>query len=299
MLRIIEKTKIWFGISLLIILIGATAIIKNHGLEFGIDFKGGTVVAIDMEKDFNKEEPKLTAIIKKYAPDASTSKINDTSTANGLEIKSANLKEADITKLFEEVKTAYSLKSTAPVQQESIGASLGSEMRNKAYFAVFIAVMAMLLYIAVRFEISFGLAAIVSLIHDVLITVAFYAIFKISVDSAFIAAILTVIGYSINDTIVVFDRIRENKKYFKKNDVVQLGNASLTQTMARSINTVATVIIMLIVLYIFVPTIRNFSMPLLVGIISGCYSSIFIATPFWVIFSKMNLKKSIKPSTVK
>jgi preprotein translocase subunit SecF len=299
MLKIIEKTKIWFSISLIIILIGVVAMIKNHGLELGIDFKGGTIVTINMEKDFNKDDAKLTEIIKKYAADAAVTKTNDANSANELEIKSANLKEEDITKMFTEIKTAYSLKASSPTQQESIGASLGSEMLLKAYLAVFISCLAMLVYIAIRFEIRFGIAAILSLIHDVLITLAFYALFRIPVDSAFIAAILTIIGYSINDTIVVFDRIRENKVYFKKTDYVELGNASINQTMARSINTVLTVVIMLVALYFFVPTIRSFSKPLLVGIISGCYSSIFIATPFWVIFSKMKNRKSMKPASAK
>jgi preprotein translocase subunit SecF len=299
MLKIIEKTKIWFSISLIIIIIGIVAMIKNHGLELGIDFKGGNVITINMEKDFNKDDTKLTSIIKKYASDAALTKTSDANLANELEIKSANLKQEDISKMYAEIKTAYSLKSTVPSQQESIGASLGSEMLRKAYLAVFISCLAILAYIAIRFELKFGLAAILSLIHDVLITLAVYAVFRIPVDSAFIAAILTVIGYSISDTIVVFDRIRENKAYFKKTDYVELGNASVTQTMARSINTVLTVLIMLVALYFFVPTIRNFSKPLLVGIISGCYSSIFIATPFWVIFSKMKNRKSMKPASAK
>lgn len=298
MFKLIEKTKIWFSISLIIIVFGMFAMAKN-GLQWGIDFKGGTVITVDMGKDFNKDDSALLTIIKKYANDAETIKVSNNEIKYGLEIKSADIKEADISKMFTEIKNKYSLKATGPSSQEVIRASLGTEMKNKAFMAVAIAIAIILVYIAIRFEIRFGLAAIISLIHDVLITLSFYAIFKIPVDAGFIAAMLTVIGYSISDTIVVFDRIRENKVYFKKSDIVELANASVTQTLVRSINTVLTVLITLIALYILVPTVRTFSKPLLVGIISGCYSSIFIATPFWVIFTKMKAKKTIKAATAK
>jgi preprotein translocase subunit SecF len=152
--------------------------------------------------------------------------------------------------------------------------------------ALALATIAMLIYIGIRFEFNFGVAAIIALLHDVLITLGVYALFKVPVDSAFIAAMLTVIGYSINDTIVVFDRIRENQKYMRRNNVTELANASITQTMTRSVNTVLTVMITITAVYIFVPSVRNFAFPLIIGIASGCYSSIFIASPIWVMLKK-------------
>ncbi len=284
MLRIIEKTKIWFAISGIIILIGMVSL-ATKGLDYGLDFKGGTVIEINMNKSFDKDQ--VDEIVKKYAPDYQSNKVNNTS----IEIKSANLTNEGINSMVKEITTTF--KGSAVTNQENIGASIGKETRNKAVQAVIIAAVAMLIYVGIRFEFKFGVAAILSLVHDVLIMLTVYSVFQIPVDSMFIAAILTVIGYSINDTIVVFDRIRENQKYMRKSNVTELADASITQTMTRSINTVVTVLITLISVYIFVPSLDNFAKPLLVGIISGCYSSIFIASPFWVIFKNHSAKKKL------
>ncbi|QAT39500.1 protein translocase subunit SecF [Clostridium sp. JN-9] len=284
MLKIIEKTKIWFAISGIIILIGMVSL-ATKGLDYGLDFKGGTVIEINMNKSFDKDQ--VDEIVKKYAPDYQSNKVNNTS----IEIKSANLTNEGINSMVKEITTTF--KGSAVTNQENIGASIGKETRNKAFQAVIIAAVAMLIYVGIRFEFKFGVAAILSLVHDVLIMLTVYSVFQIPVDSMFIAAILTVIGYSINDTIVVFDRIRENQKYMRKSNVTELADASITQTMTRSINTVLTVLITLISVYIFVPSLDNFAKPLLVGIISGCYSSIFIASPFWVIFKNHAAKKKL------
>lgn len=282
MLKIIEKTKIWFSISAIIIIVGLVTM-ATKGLEYGLDFKGGTVVQFNIGKDFNKAD--IDEIVKKYDKDFQSNKVNNTN----VEIKSAKLTSDDISKIQKEVKDKF--KESSLTNQESIGASIGKETRTKALQAIAVATVAMLIYIGFRFEFNFGIAAILSLIHDILIMLSVYAVFRIPVDSSFIAAVLTVIGYSINDTIVVFDRIRENHKYMRRSSVAELANASITQTLTRSINTVLTVLITLIAVYYFVPSIRNFSEPLLVGIFSGCYSSIFIATPFWVILKKHSAKK--------
>lgn len=281
MLKIIEKTKIFFAISAIIIIIGIGTI-ATKGLEYGLDFKGGTVVQFNIGKDFNKAD--IDTIVQKYDKEAQTNKVNNTY----IEIKSAKLSSGDISSIEKDVKAKF--KESSLTNRESIGAAIGQETRNKAVQAVIIAIIAMLIYVGFRFEFKFGLAAIISLIHDVLVMLSVYAVFRIPIDSSFIAAILTVVGYSINDTVVVFDRIRENNKYMRRSSDTELANASLTQTMARSINTVLTVLICLVAVYAYVPSIRNFSEPLLVGIISGCYSSLFIATPVWVILKKRGKK---------
>jgi preprotein translocase subunit SecF len=282
MLKIIEKTKLWFAISAIIIAVGFGAMAVN-GLQFGLDFAGGTIVRIDMQKEFNKEE--ADAIIKKYAPEAQTNIARaEGKTTPELEIKAKDITGETIASMFSELKEKYGLKDADLVSQETIGASIGSELKQKALIALSIAIIGMLIYIGIRFEFNFGIAAFLSLVHDVLIVLGFYALFKLPINSAFVAAMLTIIGYSINDTIVVFDRIRENQKYMRRSDSASLANASMTQTMARSINTGMAVIITLIAVYYYVPTVREFTIPLLVGVISGTYSSIFIATPFWVIF---------------
>lgn len=285
--KIIEKSKIWFAISGIIIILGIFSI-ATKGLDFGIDFKGGTITQIALKQNFEKAD--VDAMIKKYTTDFTSSKVDNTS----IEIKSAKLTVDNTKTLVTDLKTKY--KDAALSGQEDIGASIGAETRYKAFQAIILACIAILIYIAVRFEINFALAAIVSLIHDVLIMLAFYSFFQIPVDSSFIAAALTVIGYSVHDTIVVFDRIRENQKYIRSADPVLLADASVTQTLARSINTVLSVLITLAAVYYFVPSIRNFSLPLIVGVVSGCYSSIFIASPFWVLFKKH--RKKLKLSTL-
>lgn len=290
MLKIIEKTKIWFGISLTIILIGLFSM-ATRGFEYGIDFKGGTVVEINMATDYNKAD--VDKIIQKYAPDYQSTKVNTTS----IEIKSSNITNDNVSAMTKEIIEKY--KGSTLTNNETIGASIGTETKTKAAEAVALAVVAILIYIGIRFEFKFGIAAILSLIHDVLIMLTVYSVFRIPVDSSFIAAVLTVVGYSVHDTIVVFDRIRENQKFMRKTDVVVLANASVTQTMARSINTVVTVLITLTSVYFFVPSIRNFSGSLLIGITSGAYSSIFIASPFWVILKKMPDKKQKRVTAVR
>lgn len=289
MYKIIEKTKIWFTISLIIILVGVFTM-ATKGLEYGLDFKGGTVVEINIGSNFDKQE--VDTIIKKYAKDFQSNKVNEKS----IEVKSGNLSNDDVSNIVKDIKAKY--KDSSLTNQENIGAAIGKEARFKALQAIAIAIVAMFIYIGIRFEFSFGMAAIISLIHNVLIMLSVYAVLRVSIDSSFIAAALTVIGYSVHDTIVVFDRIRENQKYMRKEDPIKIANASVTQTMARSINTVLTVVITLTAVYVLVPSVRNFSEPILIGIISGCYSSICIASPFWVIIKKYR-SKGKKVSTAK
>jgi preprotein translocase subunit SecF len=285
MLKIVEKTKIWFTISLIIIIIGLFSF-ATKGLEYGLDFKGGTATEISIGQQFDKAA--VDTIISKYSKDYTSTMINNTS----IEIKSASLTSDNVAAIVTDIKAKYANSSLT--SQEIIGASIGSETKAKAVEAVIIACVAILIYIGVRFEFNFGVAAIISLVHDVLIMLAVYSVLRIPVDSSFIAAMLTVIGYSVHDTIVVFDRIRENQKYIRGNDLTYLANASITQTLARSINTVVTVLITLTAVYIYVPAIRTFSLPLLVGIVSGCYSSIFIASPMWVILKNYNKNRKFK-----
>ena len=270
MFKIVEKSKIWFSISLAIILIGVV-LMCTRGLNFGIDFKGGTKLVVELGDNFDKVE--VDNIVKEYASDAVT--------------KTAEL--------FDALKEKYTLDDSALVSETQIGPSVGKELSRNAIIAVLVACVAMLVYIAIRFEFTFGVAAIGALIHDVLITLSVYAIFDIPVNSSFIAAMLTIVGYSINDTIVVFDRIRENNHSMRRSNPAEIANKSINKTLARSINTSLTTLIIIGAVNVFVPTVREFSFPLLIGIAAGAYSSIFIASPIWVILkNKMNKKKSVK-----
>jgi len=285
MLKIVEKTKLWLAVSLIVIIIGMVFLGKN-GLNFGIDFKGGTTVNIEMGKDFNQKlKEEIDVIVKKYDKNATTYIANKTQ----YEVKSNVLNSENIGKMFSEIKDKYKIADEALTSQ-NVGPSIGKELRNKAVRALLLATVAMLAYIWMRFEIRFGIAAIIALIHDVLITLSVYTIFSIPVNTPFIAAMLTIVGYSINDTIVIFDRLRENRRKMRGRDILEITNISITQTMSRSINTTLTTLITIVCVYIFVPSVREFTFPLIIGILSGAYSSIFIASPIWVLLGKKTKK---------
>lgn len=288
MFKVIEKTKIWFSISLAIILVGLV-LMATRGLNFGIDFKGGTKIVVELGEGFDKVE--VDEIVKEYATDAVTKTVE----ATQYEIKSKDLDESTTAKLFNALKEKYSLEDSALVSQSQIGPSVGKELARNAFFAVVVACVAMLIYIAIRFEFNFGLAAIIALVHDGLLTLSVYAIFNIPVNSSFIAAMLTILGYSINDTIVIFDRIRENRHSMRRSTPSEIANASINKTLSRSINTSLTTLIVIGAVNVFVPTVREFSFPLLIGIAGGAYSSIFIASPIWVLLQNKKAKsKKVK-----
>lgn len=299
MLKIIEHTKVWFAISLSIIILGIGFMVYRASttgspLNFGMDFAGGTDVQINIGKAFNKDD--VQKIVSKYVSDSTITKIDGN---KGVEIRSGQMTDAQQTKVFNDIKKKYNLKAKAPNSTERISGSVGKELEQKALYALIVANVFILLYIGWRFEFKFGLAAIISLIHDVLITLAFYAVFSRPVDSPFIAGMLTIIGYSITDTVVVFDRIRENQRKSRRMSNTEIADVSITQTITRSIYTVLTVVIAVTSVHVFVPAVREFTEPLLVGIISGCYSSIFIASPLWVIFkNKSDKKKALKKVAV-
>lgn len=288
MLKIVERTKLWFAISLFIIVIGM-GFMATKGLNLGIDFKGGTVLNISMNQEFKKAD--VDKIIDKHAKGQYISKTIDDGKDLEVTVKSDALTPEEIGTLVNEIKTEF--KSSELMSQDTIGASVGSELKSKAVIALIIATLCMLVYIGFRFEFKFGAAAVIALLHDILITLGVYAILQIPVNSPFIAAILTIVGYSINDTIVVFDRIRENQKNMRKASIDEVTNVSVTQTLARSINTVATTLFTVVAVYVFVPSIRELSLPLIIGILSGCYSSIFIASPVWVLLKKRNKKVAV------
>jgi len=181
------------------------------------------------------------------------------------------------------------------LRSEKVGPTIGKELRRAGILALLIAIILMVIYITFRFEFKFALAAIGALIHDILVTLSIFSIFQLEINSSFIAAILTIFGYSINDTIVIFDRIRENLKKAKKEELIPLVNKSIKETLARSINTVVTTLFVLLALYFFGgETTKIFVLAMLIGITSGAYSSIFTASPLWVEFRTFGKSKNIK-----
>ena len=288
MIKIIEHKKIRFSISIIIIVIGFL-FVSIRGLNIGIDFQGGTEITMNFGHEFNKAD--VDNIIYKYNPDAITTTANN---GTELDIKATNFSTEKTNEMIKEIESTFNLSSDALVSQNEIGPSIGQQLTKGAIIALSIAVICMLIYVAIRFEFAYGISAIIALAHDALITISIYAIFNIPVNTPFIAAILTVIGYSVNDTIVIFDRIRENRKKMKGESFDSIANKSLSQTMSRSINTTLTTLTTIVAMYIFVPSIRDFAFPLIIGIVSGGCSSIFIATPVWCVIKNRKSAKKIK-----
>lgn len=291
-MNIIKSKKIFFAISLAIILVGLVTM-GVKGLNQGIDFTGGTLIQIDFGKEVPVDE--LRMITDEL--DAKADIIHAGDGNHEVIIKTTkDLDNKERLAFFEKFATKYDLtEADNLIQSQKFKPSIGGEIRQSAYISIFIATLCMLLYITVRFEFKFGIAAVIALVHDVLVALAVYAVLQIPVTSSFVAAILTIVGYSINDTIVVFDRIRENRKYFKRNAQEELVNKSISQTIVRSINTSATTLITILCLYIFgVEAIQDFALPLIVGVAVGTYSSIFIASPVWYMLTKKFKAKSAR-----
>lgn len=279
-INVTKRYKLWFSISGAVILVGLIIMLMN-GLNFGIDFTGGTMMQIDLGKTVEVSE--IKDVIADF--DLNADIVHAGAESNEVIIKTkASLSNTERIEIFEVLKAEYGLADEAFRGAEQFGPAIGAEIRNRALLAVVIASVAMLLYISVRFETVFGLAAVIALIHDVLILLSIYAIFRISVNSSFIAAILTIVGYSINDTIVVFDRVRENVKREKGKSHFEVADMSISQTITRTINTSLTTLVVIGSLFVFgVSSIREFAFPLLAGVAVGTYSSIFIASPVWAL----------------
>jgi len=273
----------WFSISGAIIILGLVLGLVR-GLNFGIDFTGGTLMEIELHKYVATEE--VREIVNKYDTNANINMLGEEKTTVQIRTKE-DFNNEERMEIFNEFKEKYDLSDEDFLRADQFGPSVGREIQRKALIAIVIAAIGMLAYITFRFELSFAISAIIALIHDVLIVLAMYSILRIPVNSPFVAAVLTIVGYSINDTIVVFDRIRENLKFMKKSDYAQVANDSISKTVTRSINTSLTTLVTIVALYVLgVEQIREFALPLIVGVIAGTYSSIFIASPVWVMIKE-------------
>ncbi len=276
---VMNNKKIYFAISLLLIIasIGSWLI---QGLSLDIDFTGGTTMYMNIGKEFDNN--KISQIVQDSI--GITPSTIQRSGAEGLEveIKMSEISSADRQKVFEAIQAEYGLTQDDLLSSENVSPTIGKELQNSAIWATIVAVILMLLYITVRFELFSGIAAIITLMQNVLIVVGMYSIFRLPINLTFIAAILTILGYSINDTIVIFDRIRENKKHNSKASSAELVNMSVRQSFLRSINTSVTTLFPVVILYFMgVPSIQQFALPLMIGIIVGTLSSLFVASPIW------------------
>ncbi|MEL7569992.1 MAG: protein translocase subunit SecF [Eubacteriaceae bacterium] len=282
-LKVMKHAKLFLIISLVVILIGI-GFIFIKGLNYGIDFRGGTIVNIELGKQFTTDE--IRQITDNYDKSADITYSGDNKTQVVISTKE-DLTDQQRKQMFEDFEEKYNLDASALISIDKVSAAIGSEMAVQSMWAIIAVIVGILIYVSIRFEFLFGFSAIICLFHDVMIVISVYAIAQIQVNTPFIAAVLTILGFSINDTIVVFDRIRENRKRYGKHDYTALVDDSVSQTIRRSINTTATVLIAITTLYILgVEEIRDFALPLIIGFLGGTYSSICIASPLWAILQE-------------
>lgn len=295
--KFIKYTKVWFTLSLIMILVGVGAMINNYMnigsiLVYGIDFTGGSVMEFQFDEGVSPSTDKLyTAIDKAYPDSVSQMTITD---QNTYIVQSKDMSEAQLQAVRDSVTT--DIGSYEMLRFNTIGPKVGDTLKEKALIAIVIALVAIVLYIAYAFrkvpkKVSpwrFGFAAIVALAHDIIITLGIFALLGFEVNAFFITALLTIMGFSVHDTIVVFDRIRENLKKQARDDTFgDIADISLNQTMSRSINTSLSTLFPLIALYIWgADAIRIFIFALIIGIFVGTYSSIFVASPVLTIWQE-------------
>ncbi len=269
-LNIIGRRKLWYAISLIVIIIGMASL-GFQGMNLGLDFSGGNLIQVDFAEAPDPSE--LRATVESYVSQTPTIQ---QSGATDFLIRTVDMPEEDSNAMLTELQTKFG--DMEVLRNERIGPTMGNELITKAVLALVIALVLMLIYISIRFQFYFAISAIVPLLHDVLITIGLFSLLQVEINSAFIAAILTILGYSINNTIVVFDRVRENMHKENNYDVAELVNTSINQTLARSINTTVAVLILLFALFFLGgSSTKDFALALLIGLIAGCYSSVCIA----------------------
>lgn len=319
-LHIISKRKIWYSISVLIILAGLVSFFIQ-GFNFGIDFTGGSYLQLTFYEEGTADsatdaDADTAAVDEKDAADDETATTEDDTATTEKDTASADVKGIKVSMedlrgvvndyvshtpsiQYDQTNNAYIIRTDITEKEdvdtmldaisaqigpfvidrnEVIGPTIGQELTQKAILALAIASVLMLIYITVRFQFYFGIASIITLIHDALIVLAVFSIFQLEISSSFVAAILTVIGYSINATIIVFDRVRENRPNYKKEDLDMLMDHSISQTFARCVNTTLTVLMTLFALLIFGgDTTKIFVLAMIVGTLAGLYSSICLS----------------------
>ena len=310
-INFLGKRNLFFLISLLLILSGPASMLINKAagngiLNLSMEFRGGTSTDVTFNDDYSIDDidAKIKPVIQEVIGEAEI-QAQKVSGGNEVIFKTRALtvdeREELSAKLDENFGIAeYTTESGATeksVSFETISSTISNEMRKDAVVAVIIAVICMLIYIWFRFsDIRFGASAVLALVHDVLVVFACYAVVRISIGNTFIACMLTIVGYSINATIVIFDRIRENLKAQKKGgDLAEIVNRSITQTLTRSIYTSFTTFVTIAALYIIgVPSIKEFALPLMVGIVAGGYSSVCITGALWYVMKKRSVSKNSK-----
>lgn len=281
---IVKRYKIFFAITITFLLIGIGSMLFK-GFNLGIDFTGGSIMDLEFNKpvsvsqvrDVLKERDLGNAIIQLESSDTNVT------SAKGVLIRTGVINDEQRRQVMEDLKGTLGDFSIQRI--ENVGATVGSELIQQACLAIFFSWFLMIAYITIRFEFKFALAAIIALVIDVAVTLSYFSLFHMELDSSFVAALLTVVGYSVNGTIVIFDRIRENLKIHRRSEsMTDMIDNSIWQTMGRSIYTVGTSLFAVVAIFLWGgDTIRNFAFAMLVGFSSGAYTSTLLAGPLWML----------------
>ncbi|KPL06413.1 preprotein translocase subunit SecF [bacterium SM23_57] len=275
------RRRVALTVSAILVVIGLVSLVIHGGPNYSIDFRGGTAITLRFSNPISESEVR-TALNEINLGD---SEVKTISHASGhpdilIRVKEANL-ETPAVQLVEGALTELFPDNPFDVRQvEQVGPKIGEELKGKAVWAIVVALIGIVIYISWRFEFKFAMGAIVALIHDVLITLGVFSVLNFEISLAIVAAFLTIVGYSLNDTIVVYDRIRENVKKLRASSYFDIINTSINETLSRTVLTSGTTFVVVLVLYLFGgQVIHNFAFALLVGVVVGTYSSIFIASP--------------------
>ena len=284
-MKIVENRKKIFAASLIVIIIGFAAMIFNAqagrgAFQYDVEFTGGTSFDLDLGQDYEQEDLQklITDVTGKDSP-----QVQQVIGTNEVTVKIQSIDSATRETLTNAILEAY--PNAVMGEVNDVSGTVSHEMQTAAIKATLIAAVAMLLYISLRFhDFRAGGSAIIALLHDVLIVLTAYAMFRIPVNNTFIVVLLTILGYSINATIVIFDRIRENKSAFHANQTAEKINKSISQTLARSINTSLTTFFTVGAIYVLgVPALKEFALPMMIGILAGAYSSVCISGSIWYV----------------
>lgn len=282
-MKFVNKAKYAIAFSALILIVGIVFGIVHGGLNWGLDFTGGTILTIDMGQEYNEADVR-DAFAQQGITQIQLTKSSENGSAHLAVVRVAEVSDTIQEDIVAQLKASY--PDVAMEQMEKVGPAMGQELTQSAIISLVIACVLMLVYIWIRFELASGVTAVLALLHDVLIMVAFVTIFRIPINSTFVAAVLTIVGYSINNTIIIFDRIRENRRGMgSKDSFGSMVDLSLKQSLTRTLNTSITTLVTITALYILgVESIKEFSLPIIVGLIAGTYSSLFIAPSVWSMY---------------
>jgi len=286
----VHLSKYFFAISIALIVIGVASL-SFFGLNYSVDFQSGSNVDVRTTKSITKSD--IESIVKNLDIAEGTT-INTGEETISIRFTKVLNEDQDVA-LKKEINK---LDENAAFEVNTVDTEMAKELAQNAIKAVLIACLGIIVYVSIRFEWRFAVAAVISLLHDAILVIAIFSIFKLKVDLTFIVAVLTIIGYSINDTIVIFDRIRENMRFSKlktKEDLKELVDHSIAQTIMRSIYTVLTVFIAAFFLFLLGgESIKMFSLAMTIGLVFGAYSTIFIASPLWYVLKVREKKKPAK-----